>query len=239
MVSLAASCHAGDLLTEPDSSGGPPNGPAPVPSRRVERATGDAQTDTVAATLAEPYSVRVLDGEGRPVAGATVDWRVVDGGGAVAPAVSATDASGIARATHTLGLSLGWQRVHATVGSASPAAFASFARHGAVHAMAYEVDASDVGMGEPIAPAIRIVLRDRYGNVATAASGQADIALVEGSGTPLATLSGTLEAPIAAGRAVFGDVRVSLVGSGYKLRVAAVGRNAESKAFSVTLPLLP
>ncbi|HEV2749283.1 MAG TPA: Ig-like domain-containing protein, partial [Gemmatimonadales bacterium] len=58
---------------------------------------GSAQTDTIGATLAIPYSVKVTDAQGNPVSGVTVTWAVT-GGGSITPS-SVTAATGIATAT--------------------------------------------------------------------------------------------------------------------------------------------
>ena len=50
-----------------------------------------------------PLSILVRNGEGGPVAGASVTWRVTGGGGTVAPASGSTDRTGRATATWTLG----------------------------------------------------------------------------------------------------------------------------------------
>ncbi len=90
---------------------------------------GNNQTDTISATLAVPYSVKVTDGSTNPVAGVTVTWAAV--GGSITPS-SITDGSGIATATRVLGTAAGTQTATATVGglTGSPVNFTATATHG-------------------------------------------------------------------------------------------------------------
>lgn len=112
-----------------DGPTGPDPKPQPVYSLDV---LGESPISaTVAGTVT--IKVRVRDGDGSPVAGATVHWRTDDGSGTIAPASSTTDADGIARADWTLGTAAGEQRAFARVeetekpiaADASPAAPAS------------------------------------------------------------------------------------------------------------------
>lgn len=233
-----AGCHVGDLLSSPDApdDGEPPGVPLPGGARLLTMVSGNDQRDTIGATLATPYAVRVSDADARPADGVTVRWEVVEGDGSVSVSQSVTDASGVARATHTLGTSVGAHAVQASVaGISGVRRFSATARHGAPKDLSYEVDPSDAVMGERIDPAIRLVLRDRLGNVAGEADGTAAIAIVSGTGTPLAELSGTLVVPIDDGRMQFDDVRVSLVGVGYRVRVSVAGLAANSAPFDVAL----
>src|SRR5207302_1906912 len=67
---------------------------------------GQGQTDTVGQTLPVPLSVRVADALNNPVAGVTISWSVVDGGGSVNPLTSSTNSSGIASTSWTLGTAM-------------------------------------------------------------------------------------------------------------------------------------
>ena len=86
----------------------------------VEVVSGDDQTQTVGAQLAQPLVVRALDSEGRPVGGARVEWLVAEPpGGSVSPQSTVTDAEGRASAQWTLGTSAVVQSVSVLVGTAS------------------------------------------------------------------------------------------------------------------------
>lgn len=94
---------------------------------RVEVVSGDAQQTRVTGTLAQPLVVRVTDFQGRTVQGISVSFTPDSGSGTVAPALIATDAQGLARATWTLGNAAGAMRVVATVATSSPVEFSAIA----------------------------------------------------------------------------------------------------------------
>ncbi|MEW5927370.1 MAG: Ig-like domain-containing protein, partial [Gemmatimonadota bacterium] len=73
-------------------------------------AEGDDQDGTAGAQLARPIGLRLTDGDGRPVAGATVSWQV-QGGGQLVPGSQATGADGIVRGQWRLGGGSGRQSV--------------------------------------------------------------------------------------------------------------------------------
>lgn len=77
--------------------------------------SGNQQTAVVSSPLATPLTVTVLDSSQAPVAGVTVSWSVVSGGGHVAPTTSTSDASGRANTVFTLGAELGAQSATASV----------------------------------------------------------------------------------------------------------------------------
>jgi hypothetical protein len=74
------------------------------------------------APVTEPPVVRAVDGRGSPVAGATVKWAVVAGGGSVSAETTQTDASGVASVQWTQGAQ-GAQTLEARSGTAVPATF--------------------------------------------------------------------------------------------------------------------
>lgn len=86
---------------------------------------GDAQTGTLGASLALPLRVEVRDAYGNPVAGATVNFSSVSGGGSLTPPVAVTDSLGRAQTAWTLGATLGAQQVDAAL-AAAPAVTVSF-----------------------------------------------------------------------------------------------------------------
>ena len=84
-----------------DGDGG--GGPTPDPSGpTLTIISGNRQVDTVGQALALPLTVVLKDTLDQPIAGATVDWSVVTGGGSVTPS-SITGSDGQASATYTLG----------------------------------------------------------------------------------------------------------------------------------------
>jgi len=87
---------------------------------QVAKTSGDAQTGVVGKVLEELLQVRVMDGSGAPIPGATVAFRVVEGGGFVFPGFPVTGPDGTVSAQWTLGSDAEEsQRVEATVGDLS------------------------------------------------------------------------------------------------------------------------
>ncbi|MGH7569919.1 MAG: Ig-like domain-containing protein [Gemmatimonadales bacterium] len=87
-------------------------GPSPqLPTLQFNTPSGDGQTDTVGATLAIPYAVKVVDSTGAPVSNVTITWAATQG--SVSPPSTTTNASGIASVTRTLGTTAGSQTASA------------------------------------------------------------------------------------------------------------------------------
>ena len=87
---------------------------AQVPAA-IEVVSGGGQEGMAGSTLAEAVVVRVDDGGGSPVAGATVTFAAAEGHGSADPAMADTDADGLARTTWTLGDAAGAQTLTASV----------------------------------------------------------------------------------------------------------------------------
>lgn len=79
------------------------------------RFDGNDQQGLAASALPAPLRVRVTDADAQPVAGVTVTWSVVTGGGTVSPASSVTDSTGVAASSFTLGGQAGTQSAEASV----------------------------------------------------------------------------------------------------------------------------
>lgn len=91
---------------------------------------GDAQTGSGSFPLSTPLSVTVTDRLANAVAGVTVNWSVVTGGGTFGTATTVTNSLGVAANTWTLGSSTGTQTAAATVSglSGASATFTATAR---------------------------------------------------------------------------------------------------------------
>ncbi len=127
---------------------------------------GNAQTDTVAATLPTAYSVRIVDSNGNGVAGIPVAWTVTFGGGSITP-LDTTDASGFATAVRVLGTVPGPDSATASVGGVpgSPVRFAATATVGSPAAITVTAGAAQtdtVNQIVPIAPQVRVA--DKFNN---------------------------------------------------------------------------
>jgi adhesin/invasin len=143
---------------------------------------GDAQTDTVAATLA-PYQVKVVDVNGNGVAGVTVSWGVTGGGGSI-PSTSVTDANGVAAAARVLSQTVGVHLAEGGVGGLqnSPIQFTATALPGNPAAL---VDVEGGGQTATVGTAVttdpRVRLEDQFGNAIAGAS--VDFTVTAGGGS--------------------------------------------------------
>ena len=131
---------------------------------------GNNQVDTVGRTLPVPLSVRVADQFNNPVAGVSIGWTVLDGGGSVSPGSSTTNASGIATASWTLGTVMtptdSIQLVQAT-GVASPLTFTAITVPGPVSGQQTTVTAAPgtiTASSGSSTSTITVTVRDQYGN---------------------------------------------------------------------------
>jgi hypothetical protein len=92
---------AGFLIGCGSSTETPPaSQPSPATIRKV---SGDQQAAIASMAVAANPTVEVLDSAGRPVAGVTVSFNVIDGDGWVATTAQVTDAAGRASASWYLG----------------------------------------------------------------------------------------------------------------------------------------
>ena len=92
----------------------------PGPAANLAKGTGDGQTGKVGAALANPFVAWILDANGNGVPGVNVTFTVTDGSGNFSGETAktvATDASGNASATLTLGEKVGTNNNKAKVGS--------------------------------------------------------------------------------------------------------------------------
>jgi alpha-tubulin suppressor-like RCC1 family protein len=76
-------------------------------------ASGAGQTGPASTALALPVVIQVTDAGANPVAGTTVNFAVLTGGGSVAPPSGVTNAAGQVQTTWTLGALIGAQTVRA------------------------------------------------------------------------------------------------------------------------------
>jgi serine/threonine protein kinase len=91
------------------------------PAQRMVSIAGDGQRAGTGQALTEALGVRVVDEFGNSIPGAEVRFRVLQGGGRIAPPASPTDEEGRAFARWTLGGAAGTQLVAAVVAGAEEA----------------------------------------------------------------------------------------------------------------------
>ena len=133
-------------------------------------ASGDAQSADAGSALDSAVVVTALDARGNPVAGATVSFAVLSGGGSVDPAGGTTDEAGAAATTWTLGNAAGVQELEA-VAAAGVASAADSLVVGAtalalepVAVAAYAGDAQTEIPGQPVPSPLQVRVVDALGN---------------------------------------------------------------------------
>ena len=102
--------------------GGDPGGGGPVvppPTQGFAAAGGRAQRAVAGTTVPVPYTVRVTNAAGQPVADAAVRWTLAAASGSLSAASTRTDASGHASVLHTLGPVPGVQEASASLDGAT------------------------------------------------------------------------------------------------------------------------
>jgi len=227
LVTLAAMACGGDHLTLPNQG---------IPAK-VEKIAGDGQSAPAGSAVAPPPSVKVSDATGSPVANVTVTFQVTAGGGTVAPASAATNATGVATvAAWTLGSAPGPNQLTATVAGSditgNPAVFGATGVVGNGNKLAFLVQPSNTNVRQPIAPPVQVQVRDAANNPVTSATNAITVALSSNPGG--ATLSGTTTVNAVGGVATFSDLTLNKGGNGYTLSALSSGLvAATSSAFNV------
>ena len=127
---------------------------------------GNNQTATVGTSVATAPAVRVTDAFNNPVAGVTVAFAIVSGGGHTTGANAVTDASGVAAVgSWTLGTTPETNQLSATVTGLAPVTSTATATAGAPAAVAIHAgngQSATVGTAVPTPPAVRVT--DAAGN---------------------------------------------------------------------------
>ncbi len=96
------------------------------------------------------------------------------------------------------------------------------------------VQPGSVTAGAPITPGVEVRALDLLGNLATGFSGNVTVAISSGTGTPGATLGGTITVPAASGVATFSGLTIDKAGTGYTLAATASGVSAATtSAFDI------
>ncbi len=125
-------------------------------------------SSTYISLVGEVQTLRVLvvDASAKVMAGQTVTFNVVDGGGTIAPTSAITAANGEATAAWTIGSATGLQRAQAQVsGVASPITFLVNAVPAAPATVAVSAGDNQIApAGSTLAASPAVIIRDRFGN---------------------------------------------------------------------------
>lgn len=98
-------------------------GSAPPPSRSLRKVRGDGQSAAPGSQLPTRPTVRVVDGSGNGVAGVSVRWSVLAGGGSVSSTSTTTNSAGETSVAWSLGSTAGSQTLEARADGAGSARF--------------------------------------------------------------------------------------------------------------------
>jgi Bacterial Ig-like domain (group 1) len=194
--------------------------------------SGGGQSGLISLALGSPLTVTVTDAFANPVSGVSVNWSVAAGGGTLSAATTATNASGIATNSWTLGSALGAQSVTASANglAGSPATFSATGLAGA----ATKLVISTLTGGGVAGAAIGLVAtaEDASGNVATSFAGPVTLAFAANPGS--GTLTGTTTVNAVAGVATFAGLSIVKAAAGYSLIASASGLSpATSNIFDI------
>lgn len=204
-------------------------GSADVPSKLLLNG-GDNQSGFVGTTLANPLSVKVTDSKNNPVEGVTVNW-TANNGGSVSSPTSATNSSGIAQVSRTLGLIPGDYTTTATVTEigGSSVTFTSHATVGTATQLVFTTGPTDRVVGQTFSPALKVEIRDAGGNLIPS---NASVTITSSQS---GTLSGTATVNASGGVATFSNLAINTVGTGYTLTAhSGILATGESDHFNVT-----
>ncbi|MEX2581969.1 MAG: Ig-like domain-containing protein, partial [Gemmatimonadota bacterium] len=178
----------------------------PGPPASVTKLSGDEQSQTVGASLADSLSVAVVDRYGNRITGATVSWAIESGGGTLEPTTSITDAAGEARANMVVGTTSGENAVAATVSALStvpPARFTATGVPGPPADLSIAAgDAQSAPASSALPDSLAVQVTDQYGNLVPGAT--VAWAVTSGDGSVSPTSAETTDAGEARTRWVLG-----------------------------------
>jgi alpha-tubulin suppressor-like RCC1 family protein len=99
--------------------------------------------------------------------------------------------------------------------------------------IAFSVQPSQTVVGQTISPSVEVQIQDQFGNHVTTATNSVTMAFGTNAGS--GTLSGTLTQAASGGTAVFNNLSIDAVSSGYTLQASSTGLGTdESAAFDIT-----
>lgn len=198
-ASIGAGLVAGWLACSSDDGGGPTPTAASVAVN-----AGNLQVGTAGQALATQLSVIVRDASNNPLAGVNVTWAAASGGGSVNPTTSATNASGIATTSRTLGAGAGAQTTTATVTGLAPVTFNAVAQIQGATQMALSAGGNQTdSVLATLAVALAVLVRDQNGAVVP---GVVVVWTVTGGGSVSASTSTTNASGVATITRTFGPV---------------------------------
>lgn len=195
---------------------------------------------TIAGSPISEFEVTVRDSLGNPVKSFTGDITVTietnAGGGTLSGTHTVAAVEGVATFSDlSIDKAGSGYRLEATAtGLLSVRSRAFSIVPGAPTHLVFSVQPSSAAHGATISPPIRVSVLDNLGNVVRTFGSSLTISIAAGTGTAGATLSGATTVPVGNGVAVFSDLKINLVGSGYRLTATGPGlQGITSIAFDI------
>ncbi|MGH7630512.1 MAG: Ig-like domain-containing protein [Gemmatimonadales bacterium] len=238
-VASASGLDGSPMAFTHTATGGGGGGGGGDDDARVTIVSGDDQNGEAGSELPNPLVIRVTDGEGRAIGGASVVWVVTEGGGFVQPVFGSTDAGGRASTRWTLGPNPGRNRVSAAVGGLGTVEFEARGtkRDGdgggdddRIVRLSFVVQPSDAEEDERLSPAVQVAAVNAGGTPVSSAPGEVEVRL--GQNSENARLRGDRTRVFEGGVATFDDLKVTREGAGYTL-IASGGTEVESGPFRI------
>lgn len=194
-------------------------------------------TTTVAGVVIAPnVRVAVRDSLGNAVASsATITLALTSGvtpvSGGVANAVSG-EATFSAASVQRAGT--GYTFTASSPGLTSAVSGAFTITPGTASRLSFTVEPTSALAGQAIAPAVQVGVHDVFGNVVPTSTASVTVAILPGTGSAGAALSGTTTVAAASGIASFGTLSINRVGAGYRFSAGAAGLGPDtSQTFSI------
>jgi hypothetical protein len=180
-------------------------------------------------------TVSARDGAGSPMIGAIVTFSASGTGNTLTPSPAVTDSSGVATSALS-STTVGTKTVSAKIAGVSISRKPTVTvTPGPAATLAFSVQPSRANLGAMISPAVKVEIRDQFGNRITTATDNVTVAL--GNNSAGGTLAGTLAVAAVGGIATFSNLSVDSAGTGYTLGARAAGLSeATSNGFDITVP---
>ena len=188
----------------------------------ISVASGGAQTGLISTALALPVVIQVNDAGSNPVAGTTVTFAVVTGGGSVSPLSGVSNAAGQVQTTWTLGATVGAQSISATSAglSGSPLTINATGTAAAVATqLKFTVQPGNTTAGANVSPSTVVQARDAGNALVPAFVGNVTLTIAANPGA--STLGGTVTVAAVGGIATFNNITLNHSGIGYTLNAAS------------------
>ena len=197
---------------------------------------------TAGVAIAPAVTVRIVDAVGNTVTGFSGDVALgisVGSGtsGATLSGSTTVTASGGVATFGTLSIDksgTGYTLLALTSGLTGATSGPFDIAAGPASQLVVSVQPGTVTAGAPITPGVEVQALDLLGNLATAFNGNVTVAISSGTGTPGATLGGTITVAAVSGIATFSALTIDKAGTGYTLSAAASGvTDATTTAFDI------